>query len=120
MNVATLRCPSCAVALPERDRGSFACSNGHKFSSSHGIADLRVHPGEPNSWPIGRERLERALERLARGTPYKEVLEELLLDLDEPSADRSMQLLRESRGAWIPLLAERGGRALLVGNALSG
>jgi aminoglycoside phosphotransferase (APT) family kinase protein len=116
----SLHCPTCGVALREREPGTFACSNAHTFRSTRGMPDLRVHPSEPDGWPVGREPLERALERLARGSPWREALEELLLELDEPSADRTMQLLRESRGAWIPLLAERGGRALLVGNALSG
>jgi len=116
----SLHCPTCGVALREREPGAFACSHGHKFGSTRGIPDLRVHPSEPDGWPVGSEPLEAALQALARGTPYKEGLEDLLIDLDEPSADRTMQLLRESRGAWIPLLAERGGRALLVGNALSG
>jgi aminoglycoside phosphotransferase (APT) family kinase protein len=120
MSHVSLSCPTCGVLLRERERGAFACSNGHQFGSTRGIADLRARASEPDGWPVGREPLERALERLARGLPWKEALEELLIELDEPPADRTMQLLRESRGAWIPLLAERGGRALLVGNALTG
>jgi aminoglycoside phosphotransferase (APT) family kinase protein len=60
------------------------------------------------------------LERLAAGAPFKEVLEALLLEVPLETAERLGLLLREGRGAWLPLLAAGGGRALLVGNALSG
>lgn len=61
-----------------------------------------------------------ALARLDAGTPWRRALEGLLLDLPYPEADRVMQLLREARGAWVHLLAGRGGPALFVGDPLSG
>lgn len=121
MSLPPLRCPQCSAELRERESGAFRCgTGGHEFGSTHGIPDLRAIPSEPEGWPVGRDALLRALERLARGAPWKAALEELLLEIDEPSADRTMQLLRESRGAWVPLLRAHAGRALLVGNALSG
>lgn len=71
-------------------------------------------------WPADAESLSRALDRLAAGLDWRAAFEELLVELEPEAADRLMQLSREGRGAWIPLLAARGGRALLVGNALSG
>jgi aminoglycoside phosphotransferase (APT) family kinase protein len=71
-------------------------------------------------WPADAESLGRALTRLAAGLHWRAALEELLVELEPEAADRLMQLSREGRGAWIPLLAARGGRALLIGNALSG
>ncbi len=56
----------------------------------------------------------------ASGQPYKSVIEALLLSLDDERAERLMLLLRESRGAWHPLLAVHGGECLFLGNALSG
>jgi aminoglycoside phosphotransferase (APT) family kinase protein len=53
-------------------------------------------------------------------TTFRAALEELLLALPLDRAERLMQTLREGRGAWIPLLGAAGGRALFVGNALSG
>jgi aminoglycoside phosphotransferase (APT) family kinase protein len=121
MSLPQLRCPHCSAALREREPGVLACGAwGHTFGTLRGIPDLRAAPSATEGWPVGREALERALERLAAGTPWKSALEELLLELGEPSADRTMQLLRESRGAWIPLLAASSGRALFAGNALSG
>lgn len=74
----------------------------------------------PPGWPADAESLARALARIAAGTSWRVALEELLVELAPEAADRLMQLSREGRGAWIPLTAARGGRALLVGNALSG
>lgn len=74
----------------------------------------------PPGWPADAETLRRTLDRLAAGASWREALEELLVELEPVAADRVMQLSREGRGAWIPLVAARRGRALLVGNALSG
>lgn len=60
------------------------------------------------------------VEALRRGGDFRPVLEELLLALPLERAERLMLLLREGRAAWIPLLEGAGGRALFVGNALSG
>jgi aminoglycoside phosphotransferase (APT) family kinase protein len=60
------------------------------------------------------------LARLEAGAPFREVLEALLLEVPPATAERLGLVLREGRGAWLPLLATSGGRALLVGDALSG
>lgn len=64
--------------------------------------------------------LEDAVHALDGGAAWRPTLERLLLALPEPRAGLLMQRLREGRGAWLPLLGARGGRALLVGDALSG
>ncbi|MEM7309718.1 MAG: phosphotransferase [Planctomycetota bacterium] len=64
--------------------------------------------------------LGAALARLDAGTPWKEALEELLLDLPASATDRFMQVLREARGSWLGLLYAGAGRALFVGEPLSG
>jgi aminoglycoside phosphotransferase (APT) family kinase protein len=74
----------------------------------------------PPGWPANALALANLLERLRTGATWRAAFEELLLELDPIAADRTMQIVRESRGAWIPLLATQGGRALLLGNALSG
>jgi aminoglycoside phosphotransferase (APT) family kinase protein len=75
-------------------------------------------PLEP--WPLARADCAAPLAALARGEPWKPVFERLLLALDEERADLLVQLVRESRGAWLPLAHARRGRALVLGNALSG
>ncbi|MBL8860120.1 MAG: class I SAM-dependent methyltransferase [Planctomycetes bacterium] len=60
------------------------------------------------------------LAAAARGVSFKAALEELLRALPEEHADRLMQELRESRGAWCSLLRSRGGELLFLGSALSG
>ena len=75
---------------------------------------------DAETWPLEAGHFAKPLEQLRHGEPWKEVLEELLLDLPEERADRLMQLMREARGAWLPLAHVRAGRALVVGNALSG
>ncbi len=70
--------------------------------------------------PATADALAAALARLDAGTTYKTALEELLLALDEDRANRLQLLLKEGRGAWLPLLRAGGGEALFVGNALSG
>lgn len=62
----------------------------------------------------------RFFEREAAGTGFRRALEELLLELDEVSADELALEQREARGAWLVELEARGGRALFVGNPLSG
>ena len=64
--------------------------------------------------------LTAALAALDAGTPFKRVLEELLLELTDADAERLMLLVRESRGAWAPLLEARSGRVLFLGEAASG
>lgn len=64
--------------------------------------------------------LDAALASLEAGSDYKSALEALLLALPLERAERLMQLLKEGRGAWLPLLRARGGEALLLGHPLSG
>ncbi|MDZ4773822.1 MAG: methyltransferase domain-containing protein [Planctomycetota bacterium] len=59
-------------------------------------------------------------DAIERGATFKTALEELLLALPEERADRTMQELRESRGAWFPLLRSSGGSLLFLGSSLSG
>ncbi|MCC7013289.1 MAG: hypothetical protein IT454_12060 [Planctomycetes bacterium] len=74
-------------------------------------------------FPLDRDSIERALNAMEAGIPYREAYEQLLLEVDDATADRTMQLQRESRGAWLLLLrgpCTSGARALFIGNALSG
>lgn len=70
--------------------------------------------------PVTRAAIEAALALHAAGAAYKAVIERLLLDVDEDRADAAMMMLKESRGTWALLLSSAPGRALFVGNALSG
>lgn len=56
----------------------------------------------------------------ARGASYREAFEALLFALPPERADALTQLLKESRGAWFPLLRVAGGEALVAGNSLTG
>jgi SAM-dependent methyltransferase/aminoglycoside phosphotransferase (APT) family kinase protein len=79
--------------------------------------------GDESLAPLGsaaRASVREAVDAMARGEPFKASLEALLLALPEHAALKLMELLRENRGAWFPLLACNGGRALFLGNALSG
>jgi SAM-dependent methyltransferase/aminoglycoside phosphotransferase (APT) family kinase protein len=67
-----------------------------------------------------KQAVRNMLAELERGLPFKAALENELLAMEESAADRLMLLVRESRGAWAALLEAGGGRALFVGNALSG
>jgi len=69
--------------------------------------------------------LQRAIEAMENGAPFKAAYEALLLDASDDIADRLMQVQREARATWMLLLrtvasAERRLRALVVGNALTG
>jgi SAM-dependent methyltransferase len=70
--------------------------------------------------PLERSDLDAALRSLDAGAEFKATLEGLLLALPAERAERLMLCMREGRGAYLPLLATRGGRALFCGNALSG
>jgi hypothetical protein len=70
--------------------------------------------------PLARGDTRAAIDASRRGAPFKAVLEQLLLDLPEERSDLLMQELRESRGAWFPLLRSRGGELLFLGSSLSG
>ncbi|MBL8861694.1 MAG: methyltransferase domain-containing protein [Planctomycetes bacterium] len=85
------------------------------------LLDLRAEPSaEPPPAPLARGAFEPAFEAARAGAPFRRALEQLLLELDDETADRLMQLLREARGAWFPLLRAGGGELLFLGNALSG
>lgn len=66
------------------------------------------------------------LAALEGGTPWRAALERHLLDVDLVEAERLMQVLKEGRGTWLPLVLPAatgsGARpsAWLFGNALSG
>ena len=64
--------------------------------------------------------LARTVAAIDGGLPYKDALEALLLELDANAANWLMQELRESRGAWAPLARVGAGRALFIGDPLSG
>lgn len=70
--------------------------------------------------PLATEDLALLAAAASARQPFREVLEALLLALPLERAELLMQRLREGRGAWLPLLRASGGRALFVGNALSG
>lgn len=69
--------------------------------------------------PLTREELLPYLEQLDQGEEFKPVLEELLLELSVERSEHLSLIMREGRGAWLPLLHSDGGRALFVGNAFS-
>lgn len=70
--------------------------------------------------PLEPGELAPGIEALRGGAPFKDALEALLLALPDARADLLMQELRESRGAWFPLLRSRGGTALFLGSSISG
>lgn len=70
--------------------------------------------------PLERSDLDAALRALDAGAEFKATLEELLLRLPAERGERLMLCMREGRGAYLPLLSTRAGRALFCGNALSG
>ncbi len=83
--------------------------------------DLRAEPTrEPAPSPLARGAFDVAFDAARHGGSFRRALEALLLELDEETADRLMQMLREARGAWFPLLSAKGGELLFLGNALSG
>lgn len=85
------------------------------------IEDLRADPAdEPPPSPLARGAFEPAFEAAREGATFRRALETLLLELDDESADKLMQMLRESRGAWFPLLRAPHGELLFLGSALSG
>lgn len=78
----------------------------------------RADPSRPS--PLEHGEFETAFAALARGASFKSALEELLLALPDERADKLMQELRESRGAWFPLLRTSRGTLLFLGSSLSG
>jgi len=74
----------------------------------------------PTPVPGWAAALEAALPDMESGAPFKAVFERVLRELEDAQADRLMLLVRESRGAWAPLLESAGGRALFLGEPASG
>lgn len=70
--------------------------------------------------PLTTAELAPFLERLEQGEEFKPVLEDLLLSLPLERAEHLSLILREGRGAWLPLLRCDGGEALYIGNSFSG
>ncbi|MFT7486471.1 MAG: hypothetical protein ACI9F9_002326, partial [Candidatus Paceibacteria bacterium] len=70
--------------------------------------------------PLTADELAPVLARLDSGEPFKSVFESLLLSLDLERAEHLSLLMREGRGAWLPLLRGGSGEALFVGNCFSG
>lgn len=115
-----LECPSCCGGLVAPRGDGLACEACSAAFPQRG--DVLGAPGpEPaGAAPLAAGDLDAPLAALARGEPYREVVERLLCAVREDAAERLLQLLREGRAAFLPLLRLRGGSALVVGNALSG
>jgi hypothetical protein len=69
--------------------------------------------------PLTREELLPYLARLDAGEEFKPVFEELLLELSVERSEHLSLIMREGRGAWLPLLHCDSGKALFVGNSFS-
>lgn len=67
--------------------------------------------------PLNAAAIEEAL---SLDGDYKQKLERLLLTLSAGDADAAMMLLKEGRAAWALLCEGSGGRALVLGNSLTG
>lgn len=70
--------------------------------------------------PLRPGDLDDALSALDDGAPFKATLERLLLTLPTERAEHLMLCMREGRGAYRPLLRTHVGRAVFIGNSLSG
>ncbi|MBI5365049.1 MAG: hypothetical protein HZA53_17865 [Planctomycetes bacterium] len=105
-----VRCPACARALVAREHALACGACAREFAIDGALLDLRQAPQpEDEPAPLARGQFELAFAARAAGKPFKRVLEELLLALDEIPADRLMQILGEGRGAWLLELASSGG-----------
>lgn len=82
--------------------------------------ESRSEDDRPCEHPGDRASLARALARARAATPFQELLEELLRELTPADADALMLRIKESRATWTLLSGARGGRALFVGDPLSG
>ena len=116
MNHPSLCCPRCTRPLVE-----LACKAcGVIWPSDADLVDLRVETSEREPRPLASGALTQFFQATSAGAGYREAFEALLLGLDTHTADRLMQLVREARGAWHPLLHDVRGTALFLGNAYSG
>lgn len=116
MNHPRLLCPRCTRPLAQLACGACAID----WPADGDLADLRLVREEREPRPLPHGALDRFFAATASGSGYREAFEALLLELEARDADRLMQLVREARGAWHPLLHETRGTALFLGNALSG
>ena len=71
-------------------------------------------------WPLESNDLAHFFERLEAGVEFRPAFEELLCELPLQRAERLMLITRQGRAGWLPLLRTDTGRALVLGNALSG
>jgi aminoglycoside phosphotransferase (APT) family kinase protein len=117
-----LRCPACGGDVAESKSKSLRCPRCPRdFEFEDAVLDMRIDRSiDAQPWPLVHGDLDRAFECAASGLAYRAMLEGLLLDLPEESAERMMLLMREARGAWFPLLDSSGGELLFVGNSFSG
>ncbi len=122
IQASEFRCPRCGSELELRGSDELACAPcAARFLRCGGLWDLRVSPERGVApAPLETPDFTLAFERHAAGESYKSVIESLLLALPSERAERLMLLLRESRGAWHPLVTARAGECLFLGNALSG
>jgi len=120
------QCPACNRGTLVLNRHSlWACGScSRALEVQRAVFDMR-----PERDPLApRDLMEteaesamlQALAALDLGTDWKTVLEELLLELESGAAEELMQLIREGRGAWAPLLSGKVGSALFIGDARSG
>jgi hypothetical protein len=84
------------------------------------IETLERELGDPLGADARRVLMNEAAPH-TRERAWRETIEEWLLSLPSPEAARLAQLLRQSRGAWLLCIdAPTHGKALLIGNCLSG
>lgn len=116
-----LFCPTCATALVASPEALSCPDCNRAYAVRDGRPDLRTGARQsPAPWPLEAGEYATALRLQAEGATFRAALEALLLELDDTKADRLMQVLREGRGAWMTMLRVGRGRALLLGNSLSG
>ncbi|MEO0649558.1 MAG: phosphotransferase, partial [Planctomycetota bacterium] len=75
---------------------------------------------DPRLPTLEGEELEPFFTACRAGATYRAALEQLLVELPLERAELLMQRLREGRAAFVTLTDGASGRALLVGDALSG
>ena len=117
-----LRCPGCGVPLRPGESGRLACGEcGRAPGRVRGLVDLRVGIGTGDGWPAGVDALERALERLEGGRPFKATLEEtreadlLLHVVDAASAEREEQRREVEGGIRAPRMLDQVGEEDVLG-----
>lgn len=120
--IDALRCGACGAPLAGTWEQVRCTRCAFEARSEHGVLEL-AEPRPAMSeepWPLTAVVARQALDQLRAGASWKSAFESALLALDDERAENWMQLAREARGAWLVLLRGNAGRALHVGNALSG